>query len=215
MNTHSPLLPVAATILILSPLHADEQIPGAPKQYPGKPYNGTPALLPGTIQAKDYDIAPYGANNITFSWQGNTTQGPYRTSPDSIGIAEMNSDAVDIDGKSEKPGQVYIGWTQTGQWMRYTVRVAETGTYIIGAKLAAGATGAKISFTFTPNKNTTGPIEIPTTAGHVPNVEVYHVWEKLDHLAEINLTAGLHILTVKVEDVAGLNFATFTFTKKP
>ena len=55
--------------------------------YPGKPYNGAPQAIPGIIQAESYHIAPEGANNITFSYQGESKQTPFRTSPDSIGVA--------------------------------------------------------------------------------------------------------------------------------
>ena len=68
--------------------------------------------------------------------------------------------------------------------------------------------------TFTP-QITTGPVEIPTTAGFQPGVEVYHVWETLDHLAEIKLPAGTYVMMFKIENNAGLNLDYFSFTKKP
>jgi len=182
--------------------------------YPGKPYTGAPQLIPGIIQAESYDIAPEGANGITFHYQADSKQGPFRTSPDSIGLAGFGDGHVSTTGQPEAPNQVYVGWTETGEWLKYTVQVKEPGTYIFGGKFAAAGKNTKVSLTFTP-QIATGPIEIPTTAGYQPGVEVYHVWEKLDHLAEINLPAGVYVMTFKIENDDGLNIDYFSFTKKP
>ncbi len=59
-------------------------------------------------------------------------------------------------------------------------------------------------------------MEIPTTAGFQPGVEVYHVWETLNDLGEVKLAAGTYVMTIKIESQnSGLNFDYFTFTKKP
>ncbi|HEX4141114.1 MAG TPA: hypothetical protein VHY09_12245, partial [Candidatus Methylacidiphilales bacterium] len=94
-----------------------------------------------------------------------------------------------------------------------TLDVKEAGTYVIGAKVAAGLTGATLRFRFTSGADS-GEVEIPTTAGFQPGVEVYHVWEKLDHLAEVTLPAGKCVMSVTVGKIAGLNLETFTLTKK-
>jgi hypothetical protein len=185
-----------------------------PPHYWGTPVTGTPLMIPGIIRAADYDISPNGANNITFSYNGDSQKTEFRPGEDSIGLAAFGDDHVSTAGVPEKPGQVYVGWTQPGEWLKYTVQVAETGTYVIGGKFAAGSTGATLTFTFTPELST-GEIEIPTTAGFQPGVEVYHVWENLDHLKEITLPAGIYVMTVKIGKVAGLNLELFSFTKKP
>ncbi len=184
-----------------------------PTDYTGKPFAGTPQTIPGTIEAYKYDIAPNGAKDVTFHYEGDAKTTKYRTSPDSIRIAGYGLGHVSIKGEPEAPDQVYVGWTETGEWLKYTVHVAESGTYVLGGKFAAGDKGTKISVTFTPQIST-GPIEIPTTAGYQPGVEVYHVWEKLDHLAEVPLSAGTYVMTVKIENDAGLNLGYLTFTKK-
>ncbi len=184
-----------------------------PADYAGKPVTGSPQVIPGTILAPAYDQVPTGANGITFSYQGSATKTDFRTGNDSIGLAAFGKGHVSTTGVPEKPEQVYVGWTQPDEWLKYTVRVTESGTYTIGGKFAAGATGATLSFTFTPQL-TTGEIEIPTTAGFQNGVEVYHVWETLDHLKEITLPAGVYVMTVKIGKIAGLNLESFTFDKK-
>jgi hypothetical protein len=185
-----------------------------PAHYGGTPKTGTHLVIPGTIRAADYDMSPYGANHITFSYNGNSTKTEFRPGEDSIGLAAFGQGHVSITGVPEAPNQVYVGWTEPNEWLKYTVQVLEAGTYIIGGKFAAGSTGATLTFTFTPEL-TTGEIEIPTTAGFQPGVEIYHVWEKLDHLKEVTLPAGVFVMTVKIGKVAGLNLESFSFTKKP
>ena len=185
-----------------------------PSEYAGKPETGAPLVIPGTIRAIDYDVSPTGANEITFSYRGTPKKTDYRKDADSIGIAKFGNGHVSTTGTPEAPDQVYLGWTEADEWVKYTVRVTEPGTYVIGGKVAAGSKGATLTFSFTPDL-TTGEIEIPTTAGFQPGVEVYHVWEKLDNLNEITLPAGLYVMTVKIGKVAGLNLESFTFTKKP
>jgi hypothetical protein len=185
-----------------------------PSDYAGKPVTGTPLTIPGVIRAVDYDISPDGANNISFSYRGEAKKSKIRPGADSIGLASFGDGHVSTTGVPEKPDQVYVGWTQPDEWLKYTVQVAQAGTYVIGGKVAAGSKGATLTFTFTPEL-TTGEIEIPTTAGFQPGKEVYHVWETLDQMKEITLPAGIYVMTVKIGKVAGLNLESFSFTKKP
>ncbi|BCM91869.1 hypothetical protein IAD21_03746 [Abditibacteriota bacterium] len=181
-------------------------------KYTGLSYKGKPALIPGTIQAEEYDIAPEAANGITFNYNNPATKGPLRTSGDSIGLARFGDGHVTIEGQPEASDQVYLGWTHEGEWLKYTVHVDDSGLYSIGGHFSAANKDSALSFTFSPTL-TTGPITIPTTAGYQPKVEVYHVWETRDALTEINLPKGDYVLTVKIEKGSGLNLDNFTFTK--
>lgn len=186
-----------------------------PKDYAGKPFNGEPLAIPGIIQAEQYDTSPGGVNDVSFHYKGAVTKNVNRKEKDAIGVGKFGDDHVTVDGAAEAAGQLYLGWTQKGQWMKYTVTLKEPGTYNFGAKYAAGNQGGMITATFEPDFGT-GQVEIPTTAGHQPQVEVYHVWATDDHLAEITLPeAGTYVLTITIEKAAGMNFDYFTFVKKP
>ena len=204
----------ALAAVILSSLgRASDATNHVPTDYTGKPETGAPRTIPGTILAIDYDEAPAGAKEVSFSYHGKRVQTKFRKDADSIGIAGFGKGHVSTNGMPEDPNQAYVGWTQGGEWLKYTVNVTESGTYVIGAKVAAGAKGATLSFSFA-SELSTGDIEIPSTAGFQPGVEVYHVWEKLDALKEITLPAGTYVMTVKIGQIAGLNLHSFTFTKK-
>jgi hypothetical protein len=180
--------------------------------YTGRPYNKDPIAIPGTIKATEYDIAPSNANGITFNYSKPPKPGKIRTTGDCIGLGTFDKSHVTTKGEPEDLKQTYLGWTEAGEWTKYTLQVKTAGTYVIGGHFAAGLKGAKVSFAF--GDVTTGPLEIPTTAGFQPGVEVYHVWERLDNLAEVKLPAGDVVMKFKIEAVAGINVESITLTLK-
>ena len=191
----------------------------APAPYAGKPYSGAAIELPGTIQAEHYDIAPDAKSGVTFNYDRDGNRNDVRKTPDAIGMARMGNGHLSIKGEAQDPNGAYLGWTQTGEWTKYSVHVAKAGMYRVGGQFAAAGDDGLLSFGFAPANGgppiTTGPLKIPTTAGHQPQTEVYHVWEKLDDMAQVELPAGDYILTVKIDKNAGFNLDFYTFTLKP
>lgn len=211
----SPFLRVSvgalAVLFIALPGHGDDAATAA---YTGTPYGGKAAVIPGKIEAEFYDVAPDAKPGICFAETEKPKKSDVRTTPDSFGLAKNGGGHVSTDGKELPAEDAYVGWTHGGEWLKYTVEVKEAGTYRIGGHIAAGGTGGQISFSFSSGEKT-GPIDIPTTAGFQPGKEVYHVWETLDHLADIKLPAGTLVLTVKIEKPGGFNLDYYTFTKVP
>src|SRR5262249_11706805 len=71
-------------------------------------YGGTPASIPGTIQAANFDN---GGQGVAY---GDTTSG-------NTGGAYRQTD-VDIETSSE--GGYDVGWIAAGEWLNFTVKVA-------------------------------------------------------------------------------------------
>ena len=87
------------------------------------PYGGTPAAIPGTVHAENYDTGGQGVGfNVASS---NGTANSYR------------ADGVDLEATSAAGGGNSLGWTASGQWFRYTVNVATAGTYTVSFEVAA------------------------------------------------------------------------------
>ena len=87
------------------------------------PYGGTPAAVPGVVQAENYDTGGQGvAYNVTST---NGTGNSYR------------SDGIDLETTSDTGGGYDLGWTSAGQWFRYTVNAASAGTYTVSFRVAA------------------------------------------------------------------------------
>ncbi len=74
-------------------------------------YSGTPAVIPGRLEAEDFDIDGY-----SDSTPGNEG-GSYRTD-------------VDVDIKELDDGYA-VGWMTSGEWLEYVVNVERSGDYVV------------------------------------------------------------------------------------
>jgi beta-glucanase (GH16 family) len=153
------------------------------------PYGGTPAAIPGTVQAENYDTGGQGVAYLVSSTNGSANS--YRT------------DGVDIEATTDTGGGYDIGWTAGGQWFRYTVNVATAGTYTVGFRVAApGAVADAFHMSDASGDNLTGSINVPATGG-------YQTWTTVT--ATVTLPAGQQVLTID-QDAAGWNLNWFSFT---
>jgi hypothetical protein len=152
------------------------------------PFGGTPAAIPGTVMAENYDTGGKGVGyNVTTV---NGTDNGYR------------SDGVDLEITSAPGGGNNIGWTAAGQWFRYTVNVATAGTYDITFEVASPA-GVTDGFHLVDaaGTNLTGPVNIPATGG-------WQTWSTVT--ASVTLPAGRQVLTWD-QDNAGYNLYSAAF----
>jgi hypothetical protein len=152
------------------------------------PFGGTPAGIPGTVYAANYDTGGQGvAYNVTSV---NGTGNSYR------------SDGVDLEACSDTGCGDDLGWTASGQWFRYTVSVATAGTYTVSLRLASpsGATDG-LHIASSSGTNLSGNINVPATGG-------WQTWTTAT--ATVTLPAGIQTLTVD-QDNPGWNIYTMAF----
>jgi hypothetical protein len=154
-----------------------------------QPYGGTPAAVPGTVYAANYDTGGQGvAYNVTSV---NGTANSYR------------SDGVDLEVCSDTGCGYDIGWTATGQWFNYTVDVATATTYTVSLRVAApDAVTDALHISNSSGTNLSGDVNIPATGG-------YQDWETVT--TSVTLPAGVQTLTVN-QDNAGWNYWEMVFS---
>ncbi|MFK0193817.1 discoidin domain-containing protein [Kitasatospora sp. NPDC090308] len=161
---------------------------------PEAPYGGSPAAIPGTVQAEDYDTGGPGTGYFVNTVNG--TANGYR------------ADGVDLEVVTDTGGGYGLGWTSGGQWQRYTVDVATAGTYTVTLRYAAPAavTGA-LHLANGTGADLTGAVTLPATGD-------WQTWG--DATARLTLPAGRQVLTL-VQDTGGwnLNHLRFAGTSTP
>jgi len=111
-------------------------------------------------------------------------------------------------------GQLYVGWTEPGEWTRYTVDVKATGIYQIGLMYTANQNG-EISITTTTG-GASGPLEIKST--YDPNDTIawrqWHHWNFAEELGEIELKSGIQLLTLHTLEKGQMNYDYLSFELK-
>jgi hypothetical protein len=109
--------------------------------------------------------------------------------------------------------QLYVGWTEPGEWFNITVQVAQAGVYNADL-LYTSNRGGTISFDVN-GKSATKPINIISTFNTSDPIawRQWHHWNVKKNLTKLKLPAGKNILTVHILSGGNMNLAYFTFTK--
>jgi hypothetical protein len=152
------------------------------------PYGGTPAAVPGTVMAENYDTGGQGVGYSVTSTNGSANS--YR------------SDGVDLEAATSPATSNDLGWSAAGQWFRYTVNVSTAGTYTVSF-LVASPTAVTDAFHLSNSSGTnlSGSVAVPATGG-------YQTWITVK--ATVTLPAGTQTLTLN-EDAAGWNIDSLAF----
>src|SRR5262245_20267205 len=112
------------------------------------PFSGSPAGIPGTIEAENFDN---GGEGVAYH---DTTSG-------NSGGQYRNTN-VDIESSSE--GGYDVGWIAAAEWLNYTVNVASAGSYTVQLRVASPGGGA-MHVGFNTGSHVWVPVSIPATGG--------------------------------------------------
>ncbi len=115
------------------------------------PFYGSPTVIPAKIEAEDFDTGGEGVAYHDGDTGNNGNQ--YRTLED-----------VDIENCSDTGGGYNTGWTESGEWLEYTIDVPAAGDYTIQARVASNAAGGTFHLEF-DGVDKTGNITAPPTGG--------------------------------------------------
>ncbi|GAL84876.1 endoglucanase-like protein [Sporocytophaga myxococcoides] len=159
------------------------------KELKQEPFKGSAHLIPGRIEAEEYDLGGEGLAYHEANANGNE------------GKATFRNDEVDIETTQDSDGAYNVGYILQGEWLEYTVNVAASGKYDLDVRIAAE--GENKSFHIEMDGvNVTGPINIPNTGG-------WQTWQTVT-LNDINLTGGEHIMRIAFDsDYMNLNYVEF------
>jgi endonuclease/exonuclease/phosphatase family metal-dependent hydrolase len=156
----------------------DTNVTSTSSSTASSPYSGSPVVLPGTIQAENFDN---GDEGVAY----------YDTTPGNTGGAYRSTD-VDIEVCSE--GGYDVGWIAASEWLNYTVNVSSAGSYTVGLRVAS-PNGASMHVGFNGPSNVWTSVSIPSTGG-------WQNWTTVN--VPVTLGAGVQQMTLMF-DTAGLN----------
>ena len=199
------------------------------KHYKGTPYQDARypdglQKIPGRVQCAYYDR---GGEGVAYHDVDPKNNGSGALNPaDGTYLNQFRMDeGVDIsytkfhDQIDTSPydlvlppeNQLYVGWTEPGEWFNLTVEVARSGLYTSGL-LYTSNRGGTISVDVN-GKDATGPLAIPSTSNASDAIawRQWHHWNFAPQLMKIRLRAGKNVLTVHVLTEGNMNLAYFDF----
>lgn len=195
------------------------------KAFSDSLYHGGPQTIPGKLQCEYYDL---GGEGIAFHDSDSINSGSGRLNPaDGTYLHEFRiGEAVDISyTKFQEPAvdnnpynlvepekdQLYVGWTEPGEWIKYSINVTKTGTYQLGIMYTSNQNG-KISISVN-DQDATGPLNIPNTFVAEDSVawRQWHHWNYIGELAQLELKEGLQTITIHTVDIGQMNYDYLNF----
>lgn len=207
-----------------------------PPGYTGTPFHDDsvtsyPQKIPGKIESELFD---FGGEGVGYhddpGNSGADLNGPAQQNcPDNPGarICQFRSNEnVDISytktccDQSEYNvtpqilRQLYIGWTNPGEWLNYTVHVDTMGTYAVNVMYTSQQGG---TVALAVNNETAGE-NIAITSTYDPEEPIswrqWHHWNKLNNVAKVDLDTGQQLITFKILTNGNMNFDYVEFIKE-
>ena len=151
---------------------------------PQTPFGGKAWAIPGKIEMENFDEPGYGTGNDSYADNDSDDHGAESNG----GKSYREGTGVDIYKKNN--GYV-VGYNQSGEWLEYTVEVAEAGDYTMFASVASANATSSFQLAI-DGDNITEEVAVPKNDGE-ENYDDYSLVQ-----ANVKLTAGKHILRFTV-----------------
>ena len=229
MNRFSrTVLPVSlAAVSCLVAAHASADIPA---DYAGKPYKGTPQVIPGRIELANLDtggegIAYHADHRRTNSAQYEPISGnDYRPDEKDLpNICKTNGVSDDhwLDDGTLYPSEAdphwyYMGYAHAVDWVKVTVDVKAAGKYNVSSWWASAGDMWGLSIWFNDGHGTPDPMRPKDGVNksgliEMPGTNDYHKWKKYPSFAMVDLSAGLQVMTFHLEKHDHLQYGFLQF----
>jgi len=140
-----------------------------------------PIALPGVIEAEDFDL---GGPGVAYA----------DTTAANDGKAGYRATGVDL--QAAVGGGFHVGWTNAGEWLEYTVSVAQAGAYELALRVSSGGVGGTLHVEF-DGMDKTGPVTVPDT-------ELWTAHQTVTRT--VQLAAGLQVVRVAFDAVGETGF---------
>lgn len=146
-----------------------------------QPYNGTAAQIPNTLEAELFDA---GGEGVAYHDTTAGTHGLDQDQPSNPPTAFRSPTDVDIY-KHVSYSNGYLVVMQAGDWMNYTVDVAQAGSYMLAARTSYWSTTGGLFHVEADGADVTGPLQHTAGSGFQTITK-----------PGVQLNAGRHVLRV-------------------
>jgi hypothetical protein len=197
----------------------------AQENYSGKPWHDSIQVIPGKVECEKFDV---GGEGIAYHDVDSVNNGSGKLNPNdgtylnTFRIREgVDISYTKIGGTDDNPynlvkpemKQLYVGWTEPGEWIKYSVVVMKTGYYEGILMYTANADG-KIAIDV-DGKPWMEPVLIKSTFSKIEPVawRQWHHWNKQIIFTRLKLSKGKHILTLRTVEKGNMNYDFIEFLK--
>ena len=200
-------------------------------EYKGTPYQdsrhpGEAQRIPGRVECAYYDR---GGEGVAYHDTEATNSGSGKLNPaDGTYLNQFRMDeGVDISYTKlhneidnspynlvqPNENQLYVGWTEPGEWFNLTVEVAQSGVYSADLSYTSNR-GGTISIDVN-GKTSTAPLTIKSTFNASDPVawRQWHHWNLAQDIVQLRLPKGRSVLTVHILSEGNMNLRISTSKK--
>lgn len=157
--------------------------------------------IPGIINCADYDFGRQDVGYNDADYQN--THGLGSGDQWNRG-GKYRNDGVDIELSNDSQGAMYsIGWVDTGEWMKYTVTVQESGKYDIHFRVASPNSNGRLQLLLN-EQALTSIVSMPNTGG-------WYDWQSFT-IENVDVPAGDQSLKLFFHQ-SGFNINSIRFSK--
>jgi len=154
-------------------------------------YGGVPAEVPGIVYAKNYDLGGEGVGYHDLTAENEAVENTGESSH-----VYREGEGVDTETCTDGNSGHSVGYIEANEWMDYSVMVKYSGTYKVTFRVASGGDSGQGALVLSVGGTPKVDLKVDNTGG----------WTNWDDVsAEIELTAGLNILTFRANQ-GGFNF---------
>ncbi|MFY0650695.1 MAG: carbohydrate-binding protein [Cyclobacteriaceae bacterium] len=192
--------------------------------YTDSTYTQGIQTIPGKLQCEYYD---FGGEGVSFHDMDTSNNGSGKLNKGSDYLSTFRKDEAvdisytkfrnDIDNSifnkvQPEKGQLYIGWTEPGEWTKYTLDVKKAGTYRVGIMYTSNQ-GGQISL-MTDKGINSGTMDITSTYDAKDTIQwrQWHHWNLDENIGEIELAEGIQSISLHTVTNGQMNYDYLSFT---
>lgn len=152
------------------------------------PFNQTLIAIPGVLEVEEYDN---GGEGLAYhDNEAANIPGGFRT-----------DEGVDIGASNNA---FILEYVASGEWIEYTVDVAQAGLYSVTAEVASEVANGTFSITFDKN-NATSSFSVPSTGS-------WYTFQQLAASNNLTLEEGQQVIRLDITNTNAFNVDNLTFT---